>query len=124
MEDKILKQIEEEAVKFSKSNYADSIPNEYIEELSFIAGAKYGYNIKESVDEKLVEALKEVWKHMNAYIPEKVFDLVEEALLSAQNTVSNEGEKCDCVYTVKYNDASNNLICGRCNETTNPPKEK
>jgi hypothetical protein len=53
MEDKILKQIENEAVKFSKSNYAGSIPDEHLEELSFIAGAKLGLIIRESVDIKM-----------------------------------------------------------------------
>jgi len=45
MKDEIKKKIEEEALKFSKSEYADSIPDELVDLLSFKKGAEYGYSL-------------------------------------------------------------------------------
>ena len=45
MKDEIKKKIEEEALVFSKSNYADSIPDELLDFLSFKKGAEYGYSL-------------------------------------------------------------------------------
>lgn len=55
MEDKIKKQIEEEALRrFPEDEYDDEY---FTERYYFKEGAKYGYNIKESVNEKLLMAI-------------------------------------------------------------------
>jgi hypothetical protein len=56
MKDEIKKKIEEEALRrFPEDEYDDEY---FTERYYFKEGAEYGYNIKESVNEKLLMAIK------------------------------------------------------------------
>jgi hypothetical protein len=90
MEDKILKQIEEEALKlFPLDEYDDEL---FSERYNWRNGAKFGYNIKENVNEQMLEALKRI--NDCSLSKQQREAMIESAILSAsKNTVSNEGEK-------------------------------
>lgn len=136
-------QIEDEALRrfpFIKAEHLDTgYPYDINHErrAGFVHGAKFGYNIKESVDEKLLRQVQRLttWLRMEGnnddvhmiLEADKVTSEAESILSASQNTVSNEGEKCDC--TEEY-------VCGICFERKgyavrdgkleliNPPKEK
>jgi len=93
MKDEIKKKIEEEALVFSKSNYADSIPDELVDLLSFKKGAEYGYSLaQQSVNSELVighlTAVNEFKQRLIKAITSEVnFDDGYDSILSVQNII-------------------------------------
>ena len=91
MKDKILKQIEEKALKlFPLDEYDDEV---FSERYHWSNGAKYGYNIKESVDEKKysVDDLRVAFEAGEENYDFDVWYKQQTGLSASQNTVSNEG---------------------------------
>ena len=105
MEDKILKQIEEEAW-----NVFPSIDWHGDERRGFIQGAKFGYNIKENVDEKIIKAYREGYYNksvgMQYLLDNEIIEAFNPPLSASQNTEKKEsvGEK---LTFIKHN---NNLM--------------
>lgn len=138
MKDEIKKKIEDEALVFSKSNYADSIPDGLVDLLSFKKGAEYGYSLaQQSVNSELDfyanelnrERIKTYTDLSERYLVtlSSIRDIFDaglnfaadkyKAILSAsQNTVSNEGEKCDkcdnegCI-RINLGDVVSSVLC-------------
>lgn len=101
MEDKILKQIEDEALKYAESKSSSSVFFEtHVKD--FTEGAKYGYNIKKSVDVDWKKFRDEyfdehVQEDTGGYIhvttaAHDLFEWFKSKLSASKNTVSNEGE--------------------------------
>ena len=90
MEDKILKQIEEEALKlFPLDEYDDEL---FSERYNWRNGAKFGYNIKENVDEKIIKAYREGYYNksvgMQYLLDNEIIESFNPPLCASQNTVS------------------------------------
>ena len=98
MKDKILKQIEEEASRRFPKPKKDC-NGEVYEDVHdrnrdlFIEAAKFGYNIKESVDEKKysVDDLRVAFEAGEENYDFDVWYKQQTGLSASQNTVSNEG---------------------------------
>jgi len=99
MEDKILKQIESEAAKLYPCVQLTSLsaPHAYsLEELAFIEGAKFGYNIKESINDTITEAVRVMTGYLSKVEEKEDRQIIIKAmyecerLSASQNTVSNE----------------------------------
>jgi hypothetical protein len=129
MKEEIKKKIEEEAVQFSKSNYADSLPDELIDKLSFIKGAEYGYSLaQQSVNSELANEVLKVWNEdgdngeIQMKTPIAWYRVIRKAedLLSASQNQQNEKpinwnqlreEFFDeCTDNIYCNDGNNKLV--------------
>ena len=126
MEDKIKQKIEKQSfiiypidLKGTGLDWNKALRDEWVK------GAEYGYNIKENVNEKLVEALESVEKYLRnqdlSEIGMQVQGKVLEALLSASNQENNSGEKlekneiiCDHPSNELENYHDSAVLCNKC----------
>jgi hypothetical protein len=93
MKEEIKKKIEEEAVQFSKSNYADSLPDELIDKLSFIKGAEYGYSLaQQSVNSELIQKANVVKDTILEVIAFTGTDLLNRALLEIDEVIQSASQ--------------------------------
>lgn len=84
-----------EHLEFAANNWTvDTVHwNGLLEEINnVVSGAEYGYNIKESVNHQMLDALKRINDCSLSKQQREI--MIENAILSASNQENNEGEKC------------------------------
>lgn len=117
MNPKIKQKIEEEALRrfpFIKVEHLDTgypYDTNHERRAGFVQGAEYGYNIKESVNHQMLDALKRINDCSLSKQQREI--MIENAILSASNQENNEGEKCEHKH-IMYINEDLGYLCTEC----------